>query len=588
MSMSEDFLAFYHGQWNDMLEGDWEIPGASPHPHGGHATSWDRRAAWLLYNALKGSTEMAPRKKAAKNETAAKLLEVMNFLDVGYKSSGDQQATSTVFYQGWAFSFDGVIAAGAPLHGAISFDGAVDTKLFKEALTRVGKEMELAISENGAVFTSDDFSAIVPTFPLNVFRPVQPDPVMAPFQLGTNFLSAMELAGRSIRDSAENLRDACVVTWGDTVVATNGAILIQVWHGNNMPVGQCVPKAFGNALAKIGREPKSFGFNDTTRTFTVHYEDGSFIRTQTYDPANYPMDRVQQMLEPLLTAPMAVPPPKGLIDAIEKVVPFAGPDGLVWFTGGGVKVGPSDSAEWTAEVEVKDIPEGVGVNGAALLAYKGEIETMWLGSPDAEPLRACIYGKVFRAAIIGAALAVEEPEPEAPAPLAPSTAQWGQGQVSDTPPAPPGWGQPQSAPAAAPMGGVPSFTPPAGQSASETTAPATGAGQWAQPSAGASPSNPTQPAPSEGSASATGQWPMQAPGSAPADPQMGQAAGGATSPSESAPSWAAPAPAAGQEPSLTGAPGWDNVRAAAEGQQQQQPAPSGWGGGTPNWTTSLE
>lgn len=576
MSTSNDFLAYFIGEFQAILEAT-EIPDM-------HGASWDRKAAWLLYQATKGNTEMARGRKKATNEVAEKLLEVMNFLDVGYKTSGNTQARTTIFWQGWAFSFDGVIAAGTPTMETFQFDGAVDTKLFKEALSRVGKDMELVIRDDGAFFSSTDFTAIVPKVPFSELQPVTPDPAQAPFQQGVNFINALDLAGRAIRDSAENLRDACIMTNNDTVIATNGKVMIQAWHGNYMPTGLLFPKAFANALKSAGRDPVSFGFS--AGTFTAYYADGSFIRTQTYPVESYPQDQIMGALDRLLTAPVVAPPVKGLIEAVEKVVPFADDEGIVWFTGGSVKVGPSDAEGWTAEVDVKDLPEGVGVHGASVLAYKGEIKTLWLGDPDnadGTP-RAVLYGDTFRAAVLGAILAAPAPVEAPPPPLAPSAPDWGNGQISATPPPPQGWGTP----AAAPTGGAPTSEAPAAPSASVMTAPATGWGQQAQTNAEASPSeNPSPSAPVEGSASGTGQWPMQAPAAAPAAPQTGTD-GAATSPSEQAPSWhMAPAQAAtppeGQEPNLTGAPGWDHVRAGTTG----APAPGGWGSPA-NWPTPTE
>jgi hypothetical protein len=564
MNMSEPFWVFFANDWQSMLE-TTEIPDAI-------GASWDRKAAWLYWNK-EGNDKMARGRKKATNDVAAKLLDVMNFLDVGYKASGDIQANTTVFYSGWAYSFDGVIAAGTPVSETFQFDGAVNTVLFKDALARVGKEMELVIRDDAAHFSSDEFSAMVPMVPLAALRPVRPDPAMAPFQQGIKFLSALELAGRAIKDSAQNVRDASIYLRGETVVATNGLVLVQAWHGNNMPTGQLFPKAFGNALKKIGREPKSFGFGNDT--FTVFYDDGSFVRTQLYPADAYPAQQIESMLDPLMFAPLAVPPVKGLIPALEAVAPFVDErHGIAWFTGGAVRAGPADAPGWSASVEVKDLPDGIGAHAASILAYKDDIKTIWLGDPaERQQPRVVLFGEAFRAAVLGMVMAEPAKEEAPPAPLPPQAPSWGTGQVSETPPSPPGWGQ------AAPTGGAPTFAPPAEQSASAMTAPATG---WGQPALGnveASPSDPLAssasgaPQPEAHAASAAAQWPAPVPATAP------------VSHSEEAPSWymapaKAPTPPEGQEPSLSGAPGWDNVRAQEQQQSGGFASPGGWGNGS--------
>lgn len=522
MNTNEHFLAFFAGPFQYMLD-TTEIPGM-------HGASWDRKAAWLLYN--EGNTDM-PRgggRKKAVNEIAGKLLEVMNFLDVGYKASGNLQANTTVFFQGWGFSFDGVIAAGSPTVQGFTFDGAVNTVLFKEALARVGKDMDLTISDAGAHFSSTEFEAVVPVVPLHELSPVNADPAVAPFPQGTNFVGALEMAGRAIRDSAENVRDAAIMTNGYTVLSTNGAVVVEVHHGNSMPSGLLFPKAFATALHKVGREPKSFGFGQNT--FTVYYEDGSFIRTQTYPIDAYPAEKILSMLDMLMTAPMAIPPVKGLFEAIEKTAPFADEQyGLVWFTGGSVKTGPADAEGWTSEVDVKDLPEGVGANAKGLLMFKSEIKSIWLGNPehDNTPARVVMYGDNFRAAVNGMRLAPVETPATAPDPVPPTAQNWGTGQTSETPPPPPGWG-----PQAAPTGGAPTTEAHAEPSASGTTAQVWGTDQQAPANAGVSPSNPFPIAHMGGSAPGTDQMQTPAPDAAPDAQNWGNVA----SPSE--PSWGSP------------------------------------------------
>jgi hypothetical protein len=286
------------------------------------------------------------------------------------------------------------------------------------------------------------------------------------------------------------------------------------------------------------------------------------------------------MMEPLLTAPMAVPPIKGLFPALEAVAPFVDErHGIAWFTGGAVRAGSAEGADWTASVEVKDLPEGIGAHAASILSYKDDIETLWLGDPAAQQQpRVVLFGKGFRAAVLGMLLAREKPEEAPPAPLAPQAPTWGTGQVTEASPPPPGWGQ------AAQPGGAPTSDPHAAPSASGTTAQGSG---WGQPATGNVEASPSSPLPDAGSQTVwnAGNAPLSEPATSAPEPGSSVTA----SHSEQAPTWhiaKAPTPPEGQEPSLSGAPGWDNVRAQEQAQGQQQPggwgSPGGWGNFTPN------
>lgn len=426
----------------------------------------------------------APRKTKTSNETAAKLLEALKFLSVGYAASGDDQATHTWLQDGWGASFNGIVAAACPIEG-LDLNAFPDTDLLTDALAHVGKELELTVEDTGVHIVSGDYDAIIPVGDRTKTVPTSPDQPVA--ELPPGFVGALERCSRLISDSAQTVRDATIwarpvagQNYAQTLVSTNGKTLIESQIGGYIAANILFPKVFVTALTKCGKEPKQWGFSASS--FTVWFEDGSYIKTNTYDPASYPQS-VGEKIEALMEAPLTIAPPKGFFEAVAAVAPFT--DGTIYFLGGNVRGGPDDEHdEWACSVAVDKLPDGVATNAKAVLLFKDEPNIkFWLGSDDSEFHRVVVYGDTFRAAIGGSRSTPERPV-EAPP-------QQQQMPAFATPANPPPGGF--APPAGAAPNAAPAFTS-SGPSADQGNSNAP-AGGWGQSPANAepSPSNPTSP-----------------------------------------------------------------------------------------------
>lgn len=511
--------------------------------------SWDRKAAWLFFNR-EGTKPMA-RKKSV-NEVATKLLDVLKFTSLGYKSTGDVQAQHTWFSGGWVLSFDGVIAAGTPVEG-LDFEAYAHTGLLTEALSNVGKEMDLAINDSGIAISSGDYSVVVPQGDRTSMRPTPPDQNIAP--IGAGFIDAMELCGRIVKDTAPLFRDAVIVTRDKTVLSCDGMTLIEAHHGYATPPGLMFPKQFANALKKSGKTPIGFGFG--AETFTIWFDDNSFLRTQLYtgrgengEPLQYPA-QVLDKLEHLMQAPTNDPVLPGFFEAVAKVVPFAMDEKhTIHLKDGNVSSGFTSGSTSTASLPVANLPDGTPVNGERLLTFSDVTKTIWYGSEEPGARRMVLNGQneagnvFFRAAISGnAPPAAPAPVEAAPDPSQPSLPAWGQ-PVTTAPaaaPAMPAWGQ----------GGASSTASPAPSPQAETSplpaqsAPV-GEGDQSQTIAETSPSSPlpawgtpTPSVPSAAFASPFGQTATAAHGVVPDAAPQPQAPTNAASPTEGTvmPAW---------------------------------------------------
>lgn len=387
---------------------------------------------------------MAPRpragRKPAKNETANSLLTALTFLGVLKPPTGQalQPYMTHVFMnEGWAIGFDGILAAGHTIETGIN--GYVNTKLLGEALDNTEKTFTLTVLPGGHFhIESGKYMSLVPAIDAQQVPQTFPDAAIAPFQNPKAFIDAMVASGKVVSDTAEKALYASIRLNGTTVMATDGGTVIEAWHGNNMPSGLVLPKVFALALAKTGKEPTSFGFASDWSTFTVHFADGSWLRTNCFPHDIWPQEVLQAFGGLFAAVPTGAAIDKKLFDAVRAVLPFAEEDRRIIIRPGLVRT-HMDRTKGAA-LELASVNFEIDIDGKRLLAVEDHVETAGVGN-----MTFVFYGPIVRGVIAGKpALAEEAPAPTvAPGWNAPAQG-WG---------TPPGAAQAQPAPEATPTPG---------------------------------------------------------------------------------------------------------------------------------------
>jgi len=133
--------------------------------------------------------------------------------------------------------------------------------------------------DNGRLsIKSGKFKAVVPCLDPELMQNAFPDPNIAPI---TNaFKEAVEAVGVLASENAQHVLTASVLMNGPSVISTNRVMIMEYWHGLDLPPGVPLPKQFVAALAKQKKNLVGFGFSNNSATF--HFEDGCWIKTQLY------------------------------------------------------------------------------------------------------------------------------------------------------------------------------------------------------------------------------------------------------------------------------------------------------------------
>jgi hypothetical protein len=354
---------------------------------------------------------MAPRKgrAPAKNETAAGLINALKFVGVikPPTSTSMPQHHHVWLNMGLAIAFDGVVAAGHPIEEGIA--GYPHTKLLLEALENTDKNFVLTVRENGAFeIQSGKYQALVPSLNYDQVIPTQPDMNQAAFTDGEAFVKAMEAAGKIVSESGDIVLYSAVRLTGDgSVMATDGGTVVEAYHGNATPPGIILPKQFATALVKAGKAPVGMGMNHDWTTFTVHYADGSWLRTAIYPADTWPAEVTNGFFDLIGNHGQQMEIPPKLWSTVATLLPFTDENKRVIFRPGLVRTHADPRIG--AKLDVAELPVTIDVDGKRVLMFETLAKHYAIGS-YAGGATMVFYGDRVRGVIAGITPQAE-PEP---------------------------------------------------------------------------------------------------------------------------------------------------------------------------------
>lgn len=327
----------------------------------------------------------APRKRTkAKTQETSKLIEALKFTSTILKKEGDINETFVNLNNKWAFAFNGILAIGHPIEEDIK--ACPHNYKLLEALSKCGQNISITqMDENRLSIKSDKMKAIVPCIDYDSFFVMSPDTPQA--EVSDKFIQAANLVSIVSKDDTNEVVTSSILLNGQSVIGTDSKLIIEYWHGLNMPVGISVPKALISTIVKIGKSVSKVGCSPSSITFW--FEDGSWIKSQLFAD---PWPNISRILD-VNTNPVAIP--KGLQDGINSVEAFSD-DGFARFINNHIKT--HDSEGIGAEYELEGVPNGVIVNIKymnIILKFVNKID--WF-SPSGNIL---FYGENIRGAMAG-------------------------------------------------------------------------------------------------------------------------------------------------------------------------------------------
>ena len=308
-------------------------------------------------NAAKGATGPNP---------AAGLIAAMKFLAPAQSKTGTVNETFCNIANNWAAASNGVLTIATKIEEPLT--ACPQWALFLDALNRVSDDMTLtAISAGMLAVTSGDFRGVIPCAPADQVPIFGPDDPVA--VIDDRIKAGFEAVLKVPNEQSTVAHKAGILLQANSIVATNGAIIFEYWHGIDLPPNLLIPKAAAQAVVKAGKPLARLGFSASSVTFW--FEDQSFIKTQIF------ADRYPEYQHVIGCDYSAMwPVPEKFFEAVATVANFS-ENGNVYFKNGQIVSNPTD--ETPSFYRLDTLPDGEGFNGKYIAMIDGRADRLLFG-----------------------------------------------------------------------------------------------------------------------------------------------------------------------------------------------------------------
>lgn len=213
--------------------------------------------------------------KRPKATTDSALLASIKQLSLILSDEGQVYDTHVIMRDNWMTASNQVISMGERIKEDLNC--CPNALLLKEALSKCGQSISITQLEHKLSIKSEKFRALVPCIPPENLTRIEPDASMA--QLDGRLAASLTALASLALDDENRIELASVLIQGGTITATDGHVMVQHWHGIDLPK-LMLPKAIIDPVRKNTKQLKGFGYGRSSCTF--HYEDDSWIKSQFF------------------------------------------------------------------------------------------------------------------------------------------------------------------------------------------------------------------------------------------------------------------------------------------------------------------
>lgn len=325
--------------------------------------------------------------KKSTNSTSS-LYQALKFLSAVTKDVGEPYETHVHLQNHLATAHNQLLAAGHPIEEEL-YAFPNNLKMLA-ALSKCGQN-NIAITQldnQRLAIIAGRFKALVPCIDPASFSVPIPDNSIA--IINDRFRVALDIVAPLANEDAFKVHLNSILLNGHSMIATNGAILFECWHGINLPPDIAVPKAFQKALSKV--EYKLVGFGYSRSSITVYFENGSWLRSQLMAD-KWPMQTLNQILNKECNLQ---PMPTDLYVGLDAIKPFA-EEGIVYFEPGKM-IAKGEGATY----EIDNLPPGPIFSIKNLEMIKNHARKVdFFSAGPGDTSMMMFYGDDIRGAIMG-------------------------------------------------------------------------------------------------------------------------------------------------------------------------------------------
>lgn len=286
----------------------------------------------------------APKKpssaKAAEQQST--LLGSLKFVGSICKEIGPINETHVFMAGHWVATSNGVTTIATKIQEDIY--ACPHAEKFIQALAKCKEGFAITQLEKSVSIKSGKFKAVIPCIDPNLMTIPGPDAPAA--IINDNLRIGLEVVSELVNENGQEIVDASILLNGSTVVATDRKVMIEYWHGLDLPRGISIPKSVVKPLSMANKKLAKLGISQSSLTF--YFEDESWIKTQLFA-------KTWPDIDPILSRPSQQQPfPAGFWDGIAAIDPFG--DGIAIFEAGMLRSRDKSGAD--ASFDVPGLPAG--------------------------------------------------------------------------------------------------------------------------------------------------------------------------------------------------------------------------------------
>lgn len=338
----------------------------------------------------------SPRNRKAKstNTVPNKLLSALEFVSVAQFNEGQPYQTHCLMTGNRILASDGIVTAGIAIDDDLV--ACPHTMQLAAALGRCSEGYSITQLDNARLqIKSGSFKAFVPCIdPTSAFQN-QPDPPIAVIDDRLKYGLATVAECCDEKSDKIHLNSVCINAV--TVIGTNGIIMLEYWHGIDMPIGLTIPAVTCKVLNKVSKPFAKFGFSKNSVTF--YYQDESWIKSQVYSGA-YPIESIHRIFKTESKQELL---PEGFYDALHKIEPFVSESDAIYFDVDMLRTHQHDDEGATVELSGIANVKKAAYNIKFLKAMKPHVKTVDFYC-ESKGSMAYFYGDNIRGVFMGITL----------------------------------------------------------------------------------------------------------------------------------------------------------------------------------------
>jgi hypothetical protein len=221
-----------------------------------------------------------------------------------------------------------------------------------------------------------------------------PEPEGEAIDLGENFMPGIKALAPAMGIDASRIWAMGIKLQNQSMFATNNVMLVEYWHGTDIPLDVVIPDVCVKELLRINENPTRVQVND--RCITFWFGEKRWLRSQLVEPTGWPMAKMDQVLSMSDGEQLAYP--EGFFEAIDTLKPFLADSGTVYVSPDKVSTAKDEGEGTSVDVSIPGVTEMQAYHHRQLTLL-GEISQTidWTAYPA-----PCMFrGNRLRGALVG-------------------------------------------------------------------------------------------------------------------------------------------------------------------------------------------